>query len=65
MTTVKLLERTRQKARMIHALTGKHIYEIVDELVSNELERLQNASQGKKHEGGDTWLSANTADWKC
>jgi hypothetical protein len=41
MITVKLLESTRQKARMIHALTGRHIYEVVDELVSNELERLR------------------------
>lgn len=42
--TVKVWEETRQKMRMLHALTGDSMQAIVDRLVSAEIERLHNPS---------------------
>jgi hypothetical protein len=40
--TIKVSVETLQKLRMLHALTGETMQNILDRLVKTELERLQN-----------------------
>ena len=46
-TTIKIWNETLKKLRMLYAITGRPMVEILDRLVSEELERHAKDSQNK------------------
>ena len=51
--TIKVWTETRDKLRMLYALTGESMVSIVDRLAEAELERLRKAKNVKRENGDD------------